>query len=60
MIKCLAQGHNIVTPPAVSFKLASLPSPVYNTTVLQAKSDSEVMFCLQSNQGLIIDTSLAY
>ena len=29
-------------------------------TVLPAKSDSDVMFCLQSNQGLIIDTSLVY
>ena len=29
-------------------------------TVLSAKSDSKVMFCLQSYQGLIIDRSLAY
>ena len=29
------------------------------TTVLPAKSDSDVMFCLQSNQGLRIDRSLA-
>ena len=29
-------------------------------TVLPAKSDSDVMFCLQSNQGLIIDRSLVY
>ena len=28
------------------------------TTVLQAKSDSYVMFCLQSYQGLRIDRSL--
>ena len=28
--------------------------------VLLAKSDSEVMFCLQSYQGLIIDISLVY
>ena len=29
-------------------------------TVLPAKSDSGVMFCLQSYQGLIIDRSLVY
>ena len=29
-------------------------------TVLPAKSDSDFMFCLQSYQGLIIDTSLVY
>ena len=29
-------------------------------TVLPAKSDNEVMFCLQSYQGLSIDRSLVY
>ena len=29
-------------------------------TVLPAKSDSDVMFCLHSYQGLIIDISLVY
>ena len=29
-------------------------------TVLPAKSDSDVMFCLQSYQELIIDKSLVY
>ena len=29
-------------------------------TVLPAKSDSDLMFCLQSFQGLIIDRSLMY
>ena len=29
-------------------------------TVLPAKSDSDVMFCLQSYQGLIIERSLVY
>ena len=36
---------------------------VYSTkrpTVLPAKSDSDVMFCLQSNQGLIVDRSLVH
>ena len=28
--------------------------------VLRAKSDSDIMFCLQSYQGLMIDRSLAY
>ena len=30
------------------------------TTVLPAKSDSDIMFCLHSYQGLIIDRSLVY
>ena len=30
------------------------------TTVLPVKSDSEVVFCLQKYQGLIIDRSLVY
>ena len=29
-------------------------------TVLPAKSDSDIMFCLQSYQGLIIDRSHVY
>ena len=32
--------------------------PITVPTVLPAKSDSEVMFCLQSYQGLRIDISL--
>ena len=31
-----------------------------NSTVLPAKSDSDVMFCLQIYQGLIIDRSRVY
>ena len=31
---------------------------ISRATVLPAKSDSDVMFCLQSYQGLIIDISL--
>ena len=31
-IKCLAQGHNIVTPPRVRLKPATLPSPVWHST----------------------------
>ena len=33
---------------------------ILNTTVLPAKSDSDVMFCLQSNQGIRIDISLLF
>ena len=33
---------------------------VYLTTVLPAKSDSDVMFCLKIYHGLIIDRSLVY
>ena len=35
-------------------------STLTNSTVLPAKSDSDVMFCLQSYQGLIIDKSFVY
>ena len=33
---------------------------VYIFTVLPAKSNSDVMFCLQRNQGLVIYRSLVY
>ena len=32
----------------------------FTTTVLPPKSDSDVIVCLQSDQGLIIDRSLVY
>ena len=39
----------------------SISKQKYHTsTVLPAKSDSDVMFCLQSYQGLGIDRSLVY
>ena len=41
----------------IMFKLFSFV-PITITTVLPAKSDSDAMFCLQSNQGLRIDRSL--
>ena len=31
-----------------------------NTTVLPARNDNDLMFCLQNNQGLRIDRSLVY
>ena len=37
------------------FRLVTLTN-----TVVPAKSDSDVMFCLQCYQGLIIDISLVY
>ena len=33
---------------------------LFIATVLPTKSDSDVMFCLQSNQGLRIDRSFVY
>ena len=39
----------------ISYKLCNL-----QVTVLPAKSDSEVMFCLQSYHGLRIDRSFVY
>ena len=53
------------TPPKV-FKSKRLqlfggkPDIALVCTVLPAKSDSDVMFCLQSYQGLRIDRSLVY
>ena len=35
-------------------------SNIFQGTVLPVKSDSDVMFCLQSNQGLRINISLVY
>ena len=40
--------------------LLSLHVDVKTYTVLPAESDSEVMYCLQSYQALIIDRSLVY
>ena len=48
------------------FKVADLvswnlvDSYSYSRTVLAAKSDSDVMFCLQNYQGLVINRSLVY
>ena len=38
----------------------TIPLCKYTFTVLPAKSDSDIMFCLQSYQGLRIDRSLVY
>ena len=47
-----------VVPSAVSHVFAVIFES--GTTDLLAKRDSDVMFCLQSNQGLIIDISLVH
>ena len=41
-------------------QIFSLHLIMQNNTVLPAKSDSGVMFCLQSDQGFIIDRSRVY
>ena len=41
-------------------KLLGLIDAKVVATVLPAKSDSDVMFCLQCYQGVIIDRSLVY
>ena len=41
-------------------KIHQIVKTVAATTILPAKSDSDVMFCLQSYQGLRIDRSLVY
>ena len=52
--------------PASIFSLKSLlvvcciDFNALQTTVLPAKSDSDVMFCLQSYPGLVIDRPLVY
>ena len=42
----------------VAFRLCHRPCDM--VTILPAKSDSDVMLCLQSYQGLMIDRSLVY
>ena len=45
---------------AIFVLLPSSETDVKSATVLPANSDSDVMLCLQSYQGLIIDSSLKY
>ena len=44
----------IITTIAVHFKVYKIGQ----STVMPAKSDSDIIFCLQSYQGFIIDRSL--
>ena len=43
-----------------SFVFKHFKSKLVLTTVLPSKSDSDIMFCLQCYQGLIIHRSLVY
>ena len=43
-----------------SFQTSGINNNIIITTVMLAKSDIDVMFCLQTYQGLIIDRSLVY
>ena len=61
------KSTTILTPPSTA--LSDILINFYNSpnralgmsaTVLPAKSDSDIMFYLQSNQGLSIDRSLVY
>ena len=63
------EGVSIVVPPCIQSigttlqELNNVDSIVLKakvSTVLPAKSDSDVTFCLQSYQGPIIDRSLVY
>ena len=44
----------------LTFDITTLVFVPRGCTVLPAKIDSDFMFCLQSYQGLIIDSSLVY
>ena len=56
------QGQKVYNNTAArsASTLFVIPSQYYTSTVLPAKSDSEVMFCLQGYQGLRINRSLVY
>ena len=48
-------------PVVLADQVSSAPESIsQNTTVLPAKSDSDVMFCLQRYQGLRIERSFVY
>ena len=70
---CINKGDNDVSLGLVAFILSTERRKyisyftfffkrisVATFTVLPANSDSDVMFCLQSYHGLIIDRSLVY
>ena len=44
----------------VAIMLARNLTSLVSTTVLPAKTDSDVMFCLQRYKGRIVDTPLVY
>ena len=47
-------GFHYMNPPRMFVDLSCI------STVVPTKSDSDVTFCLLSNQGLIIDRSLVH
>ena len=56
-------SENSLVRPKMDIETSCLqkkPAHIYQITVVPAKSDSDVMFCLQSYQGLKIDRSLEY
>ena len=63
---CYVNGETTVceqAPANGEFESLAFPEGgnlLMHATVLPAMSDSEVMFCLQSYQGLIIDRPLVY
>ena len=66
-LTCLFPGRfsvapsNYIKPFGVVFRqIVYFYSIQFSGTVLPAKSDSEVMLCLQSYHGLIINRSLVY
>ena len=53
------QFVDTVTSPSYSVSITTLTGEGI-TTVLPAKSDSNIMFCLQNYQGLIVYRSTVY
>ena len=56
---CSLPGHNLLSVYEMMV-LALTHKITHRFTVLPAKSDSDVMLCSQSYQGLRIDRSLVY
>ena len=55
-------NHQLLQPRKnkIITKKTSIKKKINPGTVLPAKSDSDILFCLQSYQGLIIDRPLVY
>ena len=65
LLSVFPDGQTSTTTRATTRATTPTTRTTHHTTkmtgiVLPTKSDSEVMFCLQSYQGLIIDRSLVY
>ena len=59
-IKCLLPMTSNCSLLSHAKRSTTVPTKDQNDTVVPAKSDSDVMFCLQSYQVLSIDRSLEY